>query len=92
MSRELTNMFDSKDLVDKFHRNPRRIFNLPEQPNTFVEVDLDEEWRIPEKTQFSKAQWTPFAGTKVTGSVHRVILRGKVVYVEGQVSIEKRQL
>ena len=72
-------------MVNKFHHNPRRIFNLPEQPDTFVEVDLDEEWVIPEKPQFSKSQWTPFAGTKVVGAVHRVVLRGKVAYVEGQV-------
>lgn len=63
-----------------------RIFDLPEQENTFVEVDLDEDWEILNKTQ-SKAGWTPFAGMKVKGSVHRVILRGKVVYVEGQVEV-----
>lgn len=79
------------DLKNKFYHNPRRIFNLPEQPDTFVEVDLDEEWVIPEHPQFSKSQWTPFAGTKVTGAVHRVILRGKVVYVEGQVLAEPGQ-
>ncbi|GLH01101.1 Uncharacterized protein GBIM_07316, partial [Gryllus bimaculatus] len=36
-----------EDLVDKFHRNPRRIFGLPEQPHTYVEVDLSEEWMLP---------------------------------------------
>lgn len=36
---------------------------------------------------FSKSKWTPFAGMKVRGSVHRVILRGEVAYVEGQVLI-----
>ncbi len=77
-------MFSFQDIIDKFHRNPIKIFNLPEQANTFVEVDLDEEWIIPSKI-FSKSQWTPFAGFKVKGAVHRVILRGEVVYVEGQV-------
>jgi carbamoyl-phosphate synthase/aspartate carbamoyltransferase/dihydroorotase len=42
--------------------NPRKIFNLPEQPNTYIEVNLDESWVIPEETAFSKAKWTPFAG------------------------------
>ena len=68
------------------HKNPRRIFNLPEQPNTYIEVDLDCEWTIPDAMPFSKAQWTPFAGRKVKGLVHRVVLRGEVAYVEGQVS------
>lgn len=61
-----------------------RIFDLPEQANTFVEIDLDEEWEIGGK-QFTKAAWTPFEGLKVTGAVHRVVIRGEVVFVEGQV-------
>lgn len=47
---------------------------------------MDEEWIIPEAMPFSKSQWTPFAGMKVYGAVHRVVLRGEVAYVEGQVS------
>lgn len=70
------------------HRNPKRIFNLPEQPNTYVEVDLDMEWTIPDVPPFSKARWTPFAGFKVKGGIHRVVLRGEVAYVEGQVSVK----
>lgn len=77
-----------EDLVNKFHRNPRKIFNLPEQPNTYVEVDLDTEWIIPAKPQHSKAQWTPFAGMKIQGAVHRVILRGEVAFVDGDVLVE----
>lgn len=67
--------------------NPKRIFNIPDQRNTYVEVDLDDEWIIPEAMPFSKSKWTPFAGMKVRGSVHRVVLRGEVAYVEGQVLI-----
>lgn len=68
------------------YHNPRRIFNLPEQKNTYVEIDLDEEWVIPAETSFSKARWTPFAGRKVKGQVRRVVLRGEVAFVDGQVS------
>lgn len=76
-----------EDIITKFHRNPRKIFNLPEQPNTYVEVDLDEEWFIPERLTYSKAQWTPFAGFRIKGSVHRVVLRGEVAFVDGEVLI-----
>jgi carbamoyl-phosphate synthase/aspartate carbamoyltransferase/dihydroorotase len=75
-----------QDLIDKFHRNPRRIFNLPEQPHTYVEVDMEEEWVLPEAMPYSKSRWTPFAGMKVHGAVHRVVVRGEVAYVDGQVS------
>ena len=77
-----------EDLVDKMYNNPRKIFNLPEQPDTFVEINMKEVWTIPEKTAFSKAGWTPFAGRSVTGKIKRVVLRGKVVYVDGQVLSE----
>lgn len=74
-----------EDLVEKFYLNPKKIFNLPDQPNTYIEVDLDEEWIIPEAMPFTKSKWTPFAGMKVRGMVHRVVIRGEVAYVEGQV-------
>ncbi|XP_014278471.1 multifunctional protein r [Halyomorpha halys] len=76
-----------EDLIDKMHRNPRRIFSLPEQPNTYIEVDMDMDWTIPDCPPFSKARWTPFAGERVKGSVHRVVLRGEVAYVEGKVLV-----
>jgi carbamoyl-phosphate synthase/aspartate carbamoyltransferase/dihydroorotase len=73
------------DIVEKYHTNPMKIFNIPEQPETYIEVDLDKEWIIPDKMKYSKCQWTPFAGMKVYGMVRRVILRGRVVYVDGDV-------
>ncbi|XP_068630102.1 multifunctional protein r [Battus philenor] len=76
-----------EDIINKFHRNPRKIFNLPEQPNTYVEVDMDYEWTIPNAMEFSKSKWTPFAGMKVWGAIHRVTLRGEIAYVEGQILV-----
>lgn len=76
------------DVVNKFHRNPRKIFNLPEQRNTYVEVDMEEEWEIPKELNHSKARWTPFAGMKVKGKVSRVVLRGEVAFVDGQVLVD----
>lgn len=75
-----------QDLINKLHHNPRRIFHLPRQQRTYIEVDLDAQWTIPEAPPFSKSRWTPFAGRKVKGRVQRVVLRGEVAYVDGQVS------
>lgn len=77
-----------EDIKRKFHRNPRSIFNLPEQPHTYVEVDLDEEWTITGSEMKSKSGWTPFEGTKVKGRVHRVVLRGEVAFIDGQVLVQ----
>jgi len=70
------------DLVDKMYHNPRRIFDLPEQPDTHIEVDVDGEWTVPEKG-VSRCGWTPFAGMPVRGQVRRVTLRGQLVYEDG---------
>nr|XP_033330186.1 CAD protein [Megalopta genalis] len=87
----LTAVHDGKltleDLVEKLYKNPKRIFNIPDQPNTYIEVDVDDSWVIPEAMPLTKSKWTPFAGMRVRGSVHRVILRGEVAYVEGQVLV-----
>ncbi|XP_064626437.1 multifunctional protein CAD-like isoform X2 [Lineus longissimus] len=73
------------DLVDRLHNNPKRIFNLPTQPDTYVEVDLDTEWTIPTAMKYSKSKWTPFAGRKVKGCIRKVVLRGEVAYIDGEV-------
>ncbi|KAL7076973.1 hypothetical protein ACQ4LE_003728 [Meloidogyne hapla] len=73
-----------KQLIDRLYTNPRRIFGLPEQHNTYIEVDKSEIWRIPKDGGFSKAGWTPFAGREVCGRVKTVVIRGVPVYVDGQ--------
>ncbi len=67
-------------IIQKCYLNPKRIFNLPEQADTYIEVDLDNEWVVPDETSFSKCKWTPFAGLKVFGAVHRVVLRGNSIH------------
>lgn len=49
-------------------------------------MDLEQEWVIPQAMQFTKSKWTPFQGMKVKGKVRRVVLRGEVAYIDGQVS------
>lgn len=77
-----------QDIVDKLYDNPKRIFDLPDQPDTYVEVDMDAEWTISAETGFSKARWTPFAGRRVRGKVHRVVLRGRDAFLDGHVLAE----
>lgn len=48
-------------------------------------MDLEQEWVIGEKDLLTKCKWSPFTGWKVKGRVCRVVLRGEVAYVDGQV-------
>uniref|UniRef100_A0A8C9QSF9 Multifunctional protein CAD n=1 Tax=Scleropages formosus TaxID=113540 RepID=A0A8C9QSF9_SCLFO len=75
------------DIIKRLYENPRRIFSLPSQENTYVEVDLEQEWTIPSHMQFTKSKWTPFKGMRVKGKVRRVILRGEVAYIDGEVLV-----
>ncbi|XP_053565421.1 CAD protein isoform X2 [Bombina bombina] len=75
------------DIIKRLYENPRRIFSLPVQENTYIEVDLEQEWTIPHHMQFTKSKWTPFEGMKVKGAVRRVVLRGEVAYIDRQVLV-----
>lgn len=72
-------------LIERMHTNPRRIFNLPEQLETFIEIDPDSRWEIDASQTFTRCGWTPFQGWKVRGQVLKVVLRGREVYREGEI-------
>jgi carbamoyl-phosphate synthase/aspartate carbamoyltransferase/dihydroorotase len=71
-------------LMELMSTNPRRIYALPEQPDTHVEVDMTP-FTISDDNLYTKCGWTPFAGRRVTGRVRRVVVRGRLVFNEGQV-------
>jgi carbamoyl-phosphate synthase/aspartate carbamoyltransferase/dihydroorotase len=73
------------DLVLRMVTNPRKIFGLPEQEQTWIEVDPAAEWEISARNMFSRCAWTPFEGWKVRGQVRRVVLRGQEVFRNGSV-------
>ncbi|MBN1219174.1 MAG: amidohydrolase family protein [Anaerolineae bacterium] len=79
-------------LIDLMHTNPRRIFNLPEQPNTYLEVDPEVRYTISNDELQTKCGWTPFDGVTVIGRVQRVVLRGQTAYDAGQPDISCRIL
>lgn len=70
-------------LIELIYTNPKKIFSIPEQENTYVEVDMEESYVIEDKNLQTKCGWTPFAGMKVTGRVKKVVLRDQLVY-DGQ--------
>jgi dihydroorotase-like cyclic amidohydrolase len=76
-------------IVEKSIVNPRRIFNLPEQPETWVEVDENAEYEIKAADQFTRCGWTPFEGWKVKGKVRKVVLRGQIAFEDGKILVDK---
>ncbi len=64
---------------------PQQIYGLPAQPDTYIDVDVDAESTLQNEMMKTRVGWTPFDGMPVYGRVEQVILRGQVVYQNGQV-------
>jgi len=73
------------DLVVRMVTAPRRIFGLPEQPDTWIEVDPAVEYELRAADAHTRCGWTPFEGRRVRGRVERVVLHGEVAYEHGKV-------
>jgi dihydroorotase-like cyclic amidohydrolase len=73
------------DIIARMHTNPARIFGLPPQPDTWIEVDLDCEWTDQAARMHSRCAWTPFEGQRLRGKVTAVTLRGQLAYDGEQV-------
>jgi carbamoyl-phosphate synthase/aspartate carbamoyltransferase/dihydroorotase len=73
-------------LVELLYDGPRRVYNLPRQPDTFVEVEPNERHVLGQEQLYTKCGWTPFAGMQAYGRLSRVILRDRTVYADGRIA------
>ena len=71
-----------QDIRLRLHDNPVRIFGLPEQVNTHVEIVIGR------KAPFTKgsSSWSPLDKGSVTASVHRVVIHGQTAFLDGHLS------
>lgn len=76
-------------VIELYHKNPRKIFKLKKQKDTFIEVDLNKKWVIKNENLKTRCQWSPFHNWQVYGKVEKVVLRGKPVYQNGKVRVKK---
>jgi dihydroorotase-like cyclic amidohydrolase len=74
-------------MVEMMHTAPAGVFGVPRQQDTFTEVDTEKSWRIRADDLQSRCGWTPFDGMSVTGSVERVVVRGREVVSSGRVVV-----
>jgi carbamoyl-phosphate synthase/aspartate carbamoyltransferase/dihydroorotase len=73
------------NLIEKTSTNPRKIFRIPEQKETWLEIDQEHKYILNSKDLFTKCGWTPFDGYPVQGYLRRVVLRGETVYRDGEI-------
>ncbi|MFW6097775.1 MAG: dihydroorotase, partial [Chloroflexota bacterium] len=83
-------------LVTLMSANPARIFGLypqkgslqPDADADLVVVDLDREWTLQADDLFSRNRHSAYVDARFKGAVQRTIVRGKTVYVDGQITAE----
>ena len=68
------------DVVSRMSANPARIFELPTQPDTWIEVDPDQAWTFHAASAQSRSGWSPFEGWPLRGRVTRVTVRGQLAF------------
>jgi carbamoyl-phosphate synthase/aspartate carbamoyltransferase/dihydroorotase len=73
------------DLILRMHANPKRIFGLPDQAQTEIEVDTEAVWEVRAQEMHSRCGWSPYDGARLRGRVRKVTLRGQTVYEDGHV-------
>ena len=76
------------DVILRVYERPRRIFDLPAEPDTYAEVELGTRWVVDPERFFSKAKWSPFAGMLLKARVRRTVIRGREHFRDGRVMVD----
>jgi dihydroorotase-like cyclic amidohydrolase len=71
----------SEDLLIKLlHDRPKKIFSIPDQADTYVELDLDKTEVVGANGYAGKSTWSPFDGWELP-SVQKVVINGSEINV-----------
>lgn len=70
-------------LIAMTSTNPRRIFYLPKQDETYIIVSTTPTYKISNNGLFTKCGWTPFVGIEGRGKIKKVVIRARTVYENG---------
>jgi carbamoyl-phosphate synthase/aspartate carbamoyltransferase/dihydroorotase len=73
-----------EDVIRLLYETPQKIFNIPEQKNTFIELDPEKEYVIGQSGYQTKCDWSPFDKWEVYGKVERVVIRNAKVFEDGK--------
>lgn len=75
----------SDDVIKFLYTNPKKIFNIADQSDTYVELDPDLEYIVEENGYESKCDWSPFEGMTLYGKPQTVVIRGEKILENGKI-------
>lgn len=73
------------DVVKFLYTNPRNIFNIPEQDDTYIDIDPELPYVVGENGYESKCGWSPFEGMTLYGKPQTVVMRGERILENGMI-------
>ncbi len=73
-----------EQIIQKCHTAPAKLFNLPVDDTTHVEVTM-EPYTVKNSELHTKCGWSPFDGWELPGRVTKTVLHGQMVYENGKV-------
>ncbi len=71
---------------------PADIFGVKKDSESYMEVDLGEEYGFTREMINSKAGRSPYEGMKVLGRIHRIFLHGQLVAQDGEIVAKNGKL
>lgn len=72
-----------EDIKRLMYTNPKLIFHIPDQDETFLEFDPVKPWVVRNSDLQTKCRWSPFDGRQLFGKVERTVVNGTEVYKNG---------
>ncbi len=75
----------AEDILKFLYEKPKEIFSIPEQKDTYIELDTEKEWVVGDDGYQSKCGWSPFHGIKLPAKIMTVVIRGKRVVDNGKI-------
>ncbi|RJR16387.1 hypothetical protein C4579_00310, partial [Candidatus Microgenomates bacterium] len=66
------------------YEKPKQLFNIPDQQNTFIELDPEVPYILGADGYETKCGWSPFDGWELYGKVMAVTLKNKRIVENGK--------
>ena len=74
-----------QQVVTLLYDHPKKIFSIPDQHDTFIELDPQKSYKAGVDGYETKCGWSPYDGWELFGKVERVVLRGTSLVEHGRI-------